>query len=266
MIRFRMLGSLEIQSPDGYLEPRGLRAILLITLLADQGRPVSDARLTAELWGDTGTGRPDNRLHAIVSRLRNELQQLEPGRSRPRLRRYRHSGYQLEVAPGELDAREFADGLELLEGQLGSAAPHLIAARARELLELWRGPVFGGAVGGSVCQEAARRYEHARLRVLEILFDMELENGRHADILPDLTELAVMSSAYQGLFCEQAMIALYRSGRHADAVSLYHHVRDDLSRMSAEAAGRLRQCNRAIQAHAALLSRPAPRDALARAS
>jgi DNA-binding SARP family transcriptional activator len=265
-----LLGPVLLHSKAGVLAPRGLRALLLISLLAARGRAVTYERLSAELWGMERAEGSDNRLHTSISKLRYELHWLEPERAVPRLRRI-HGGYVLDLDGISTDADEFMDGvarLERLERQATTARPASGAELARHLLRLWRGPVFGGLVGGPICQDTGHGYEQARLRTLELLYDMELDNGRHSAIVADLSELAMTRTTYQyqESFCEQAMIALYRSGRQADAIDLYHRVREDLLRTNTAVTQRLRRCNRAIQGHAALLRQPRPRAALARAS
>lgn len=262
MLRIELLGPVTVRAEAGELAPRGMRAMLLISLVAARGRPVGYERLSSELWGrrshEAGT---DTRLHTNISKLRNELHRLDPDCAVPRPRRTA-GGYLLDRAGIVCDADEFTEGLSRLEHLAGAAEPQAGARLARRLLGLWRGPVFGGLVGGAVCQDIAHGYGQGRLRALELLYDMELDNGRHAAIVADLTELAITRTTHQESFCEQAMIALYRSGRQADAVDLYHRVREDLTRANSAVTQRLRRCNRAVQGHAALLRQPQPRAAL----
>jgi DNA-binding SARP family transcriptional activator len=239
-----------------------MRAILLISLVAARGRAVGHERLSSELWGRAHEAPAATRLHTNISKLRNDLHRLEQEHAVPRPRRTL-GGYVLDRDGITSDADEFADGLARLEQLASEAETNAGAQLARRLLRRWRGPVFGGLVGGPVCQETARRYEQGRLRALELLYDMELDNGRHSAIVADLAELAMTHTTHQESFCEQAMIALYRSGRQADAVDLYHRVREDTARANCAVTQRLRDCNRAVQSHAALLRQPRPRAALA---
>lgn len=263
MIHIEVLGPVFLRSQAGCLSPRGLRGILLIALLAARGHPVSHERLSTELWGLEKAPRSGNGLHTNISKLRYEIHRLEPGRTVPRLRRLQYGGYALEREGIVTDADEFTTGVARLEEQAPGEVTGEAAGFARRLMALWRGPVFGGLVGGPICQAAADSLEQTRLRTLEILYDVELENGRHSAIVADLSELALTRTSRQESFCEQAMIALYRCGRQADAVDLYHRVREEMARANEVVTQKLRQCNRAVQAHAALLNQPRPRVALA---
>lgn len=110
---------------------------------------------------------------------------------------------------------------------LGTSDPTTAADILRTALSLWRGKAFGLVIHGSLCRIVAQRYETARVVALETLFDLELRSGRHTDIIPMLSEL-VEAPSLNERFCEQMMIALYRSGQQARALSSYIQMRDRL--------------------------------------
>jgi hypothetical protein len=121
--------------------------------------------------------------------------------------------------------------------------------KLRSAVALWRGPVFGGPLGGPICQAAAARYEAARLVAVEMLFDLELRCGRHTEVIPELSEL-VESQSLNERFCEQLMVALYRSGRQADALKVYRRMRMRMDTdLGVEPSPTLRKYERAILAH-----------------
>jgi SARP family transcriptional regulator, regulator of embCAB operon len=114
---------------------------------------------------------------------------------------------------------------------------------------MWRGQAFDLVVRGPLCRAAALRYEATRLSGLEMLFDLELRMGRHADIIPALSEL-VASSDLNERFCEQLMIALYRSGRQSEALVTYRRMRKRLDdELGVEPTVTFRNHEKAILAH-----------------
>jgi DNA-binding SARP family transcriptional activator len=99
-----------------------------------------------------------------------------------------------------------------------------VIERLREALALWRGPAFGTDLGGFLCQAAAVRYEEHRAAALELLYEKELQLGRHAHVIAELSELAQAKSVNERL-CALLMVALYRAGRQTDALALYRKIR-----------------------------------------
>lgn len=248
MLKFSILGALQIRTVSGPAEISGdLQRTLVQTLLVSESRPVSGETLVEEMWGDAGPDNQANALQAHVSRLRRKLRVLEPGRPASRVTIH-PSGYRLVVGEGELDAAEFVRAVRQAE----SAGPHDAAHTARllgEALALWRGPVFGGFSAGTVCQLAGARYEEYRMRAMELRFDAELRLGRHAAVLAELTE----AHTYHPLrerFCEQLMIALYCSGRQADALDVFQRMRRHLDdELGIQPSPALRQVESAILCH-----------------
>lgn len=222
MLSFSILGALEIHTPTGQAEiPGDLQRALIQVLLVSEGRAVPGETLVEEMWGDSAPDNQVNALQAHVSRLRRRLRALEPERTTSRLTTH-PSGYRLAVESGELDAEAFVQKVREAETLL-PGHPERAAGLLRRALGMWRGPVFGHFPGGSACRLASARYEEHRLRAMELLFDAELGAGRHAQILAELNE-AHISNPLRERFCEQLMIALYRSGRQADALDAYRRM------------------------------------------
>ncbi|WP_284117877.1 AfsR/SARP family transcriptional regulator [Streptomyces fragilis] len=213
---------MEIRTSAGKAEiPGDLQRSLIQVLLVSEGRSVSGETLAEEMWGDSAPDNQANALQAHISRLRRRLKSLEPDSPVSRLSTH-PSGYRLTVAAGELDADEFVKKIAEAETLL-AARPERAAELLRQALGMWRGPAFGHFPGGAVCRLAGARYEEQRLRAMELLFDAELRVGRHARILAELNE-AHISNPLRERFCEQFMIALYRSGRQADALDAYRRM------------------------------------------
>lgn len=248
MLKFSILGALQIRTLSGPAEISGdLQRTLVQTLLISEGQPVSGESLVEEMWGHAVPDNQANALQAHVSRLRRKLRCLEPGRADSRVTMH-PSGYRLTVAEGELDAGEFVRAVRQAE----AASPGDAARTARllgEALALWRGPVFGGFAAGTLCQLAGARLEEYRMRAMELRFDAELRLGRHAAVLAELAE-AHTNHPLREHFCEQLMIALYCSGRQADALDVFRRMRRHLDdELGIQPSPALRQVESAILCH-----------------
>ncbi|MGW0207855.1 AfsR/SARP family transcriptional regulator [Streptomyces sp. NPDC003233] len=248
MLRFSVLGALEICTAAGPADVSGdLQRTLVQTLLVSEGRPVSGEGLAEEMWGEAVPDRQANALQAHISRLRRRLRALEPDRPASRVTIH-PAGYRLSVGEGELDAAEFVRAVRQAE-----TAPDRDAERTArslgEALALWRGPVFGGFPGGTLCQLAGARYEEYRMRAMELRFDAELRLGRHAAVLAELAE-AHTNHPLRERFCEQLMIALYGAGRQADALDVFRRMRRHLDdELGIQPSPALRKVETAILSH-----------------
>jgi len=131
---------------------------------------VTTAVLISEMWDERPPDRVENALQAHVSRLRRLFTSIEPDTGGSRIITHA-SGYQLSLTDCEVDGTKFLRGL-WRQVATGDQSDSLQAARElREMLALWRGPVFGGPIGGVACRAAAARYDEARLAVLERLLE-----------------------------------------------------------------------------------------------
>ncbi|GEJ98504.1 AfsR/SARP family transcriptional regulator [Streptomyces sp. NPDC003388] len=247
MLKFSILGALQVRTVSGPAEISGdLQRTLVQTLLISEGQPVSGESLVEEMWGDSVPDNQANALQAHISRLRRKLRGLEPGRAGSRVTIH-PSGYRLVVGDGELDAAEFVRAVRHAESSRADAA--YTARLLGDALALWRGPVFGGFACGTLCQLAGARFEEYRMRAMELRFDAELKLGRHAAVLAELTE-AHTNHPLRERFCEQLMIALYCSGRQADALDVFRRMRRHLDdELGIQPSPALRQVESAILCH-----------------
>jgi DNA-binding SARP family transcriptional activator len=253
MLKFSILGALQVRTVSGPAEICGdLQRTLVQTLLVSEGQPVSGESLVEEMWGEAVPDNQANALQAHVSRLRRKLRALEPDRPASRVTIH-PAGSRLSVGEGELDAAEFVRTVRQAE----AAAAHEPGRTARmlgEALALWRGPVFGGFPGGTLCQQAGARYEEHRIRAMELLCDAELRRGRHASVLAELAE-AHTNHPLRERFCEQLMIALYCSGRQADALDVFRRMRGRLDEeLGIQPSPALRRIEMAILSHDPVLT------------
>jgi len=230
-----------------------MRQTLLAAFLTAENKLVTVDTLAEELWGTAPPAKMENALQAQISRLRRTLARLEPARKEPRLTTTA-AGYRFSVHWSELDALSFLQTVENIRVR-GGADLRRDIAELRAALSLWRGPVFGGLLGGPMCQTASAKYQEARNTALEMLYDLELRSGSHAKIIPELTEL-VAQNAMQEQFCSLLMVALYRSGRQADALSVYRQLRYRFAEeLGIEPSPVLRRYEKAILDHDPLLMR-----------
>jgi SARP family transcriptional regulator, regulator of embCAB operon len=247
LTKFFVLGPLECWSAERPVNiPGTLQRTLLATLLAAEGNPVSVESLVTELWADSPPPQWENALQAHVSRLRRRLDTVAD--DRPARLIVQYSGYCLSTYADAVDAKVFLR--ELANARFpGAGDPRRAADALRRALSLWRGNAFGLVIQGPLCRTVAQRYEAARLVALETLFDLELRIGRHTDIIPTLSEL-VESPSLNERFCEQLMIALYRSGQQAVALSAYRRMRERLKdELGVEPTITLRNMLNAILVH-----------------
>ena len=190
---------------------------MLAQLVLRAGETVPVERLVDELWGDDPPPSAAHTVEGYVSRLRGILQPYGPTIER------RGEGYRLDLGGGDVDARDFA---ELVEDSAAAAAAgehERAAALSLEGTRLWRGPALADASLGA----EADRLEELRLRALEQRFDAELQLGRHAGVIAELRTL-VGEYPHRERLVAQLMLALYRSGRHADALAAYEATRRSL--------------------------------------
>jgi DNA-binding SARP family transcriptional activator len=218
-IEFRVLGPLEVLL-DGV--PRPLPAakqrLLLGSLLLRVNHAVSAAELMDVVWGERPPAGARNTLRTYVMRLR---QQLGPSCAL----RTAQDGYALDVPAGSLDATRFRELLVTARAVDDAATVWTLLTEA---LAIWRGPVLADLRLDPLRHNELNRLEAERLDARERRIDAGLTLGRHEELVPELRELAEANPARERVWA-QLMIALYRSGRRADALRVYREVYEYLS-------------------------------------
>jgi DNA-binding SARP family transcriptional activator len=215
-VYFRILGPLEVVEGDLPLSLGGPRQrALLAILLLRANEVVSTDRLADQLWGETPPPSAAKAIQVYVSKLRKEL-----GENRLLTRA---PGYVLIVEPSELDLGRF----EQLVANARRADPHDAAAVLREALGLWRGEPLADLEYEAFAQAEISRLEELRLAVLEERIDADLASGRHRETLGEL-EALVAAHPLRERLAGQLMLSLYRSGRQAEALDVYHRTRQVL--------------------------------------
>ena len=214
MIEFRLLGPLEAEEGGDLLVlPVGKPRALLARLLLDANRVVSVETLVDGLWG----GRPPASAHKLVqgyvSHSRKALGAAAIETRPP--------GYAVRVEEGGLDLGRF----ETLAAEAREASdPERRAQLLGRALSLWRGAPLAEFRQEPFVAPAARRLADLRLGALEERIEADLERGRHDRVLGEL-EALVAEEPLRERPRGQLMIALYRSGRQAEALARYREGR-----------------------------------------
>ncbi len=236
-MEFRILGPLEVLEGDRALEVSGQRQRgLLALLLLHANQVVSSSRLIEELWPDEASESHGGALQASVSRLRKSL-----GPAAELLVTL-STGYVIRPAAGQLDLDRF----ERLVEEAGAAEPGEAAEKLREALALWRGPALADFAYEPFAQAAIGRLEEVHLLAVEMRIDADLALGRHAPLVAELDALAAEHPLRERLR-GQLMLALYRSGRQAEALGAYQSARSTLvDELGIEPSSALQELERAI--------------------
>jgi class 3 adenylate cyclase len=241
-MEFRVLGPLEVIGPGGSIKiGSDLQRAILALLVLHVGETISTDHLIDEVWGDSP---PPSAQHAIgvhVSRLRRALV-VDCIESQPHGYRLRTDGSVIDLGRFEAliaeASRAFADG------------DPQAAANALEVgLALWRGPALGDLATSNAARAERARLDELRALALERRIDADLACGRHLDLVPELRRL-IGDMPLREVFHARLMLALYRSGRQAEALGVYHAAREVLDRDLGVDPGReLEALQRAILDH-----------------
>lgn len=249
-MRFCVLGPLEVLGDGG--EPLALgsprqRAVLGV-LLAEANRVVAVDRILDLLWRGEPPGQATATLQTYISGLRRALEPERAPRARPSVVVTRAPGYAVVVAQGGLDAAEFealaAQGRTLVEGD-----PRLATELLDRALALWRGAAYADFADEPWALGERSRLEELRLGCVEARFDAQLALGQHTAIVSELLRF-VDDHPLRERARGQLMLALYRSGRHVEALRAFEEGRTRLAEdLGLEPGPELRRLERAILEH-----------------
>jgi DNA-binding SARP family transcriptional activator len=235
---FRILGSLEAWEGERQLDLGGpKRRAVLALLLLHANEVVAVDRLVDQLWGEKAPRNATAALHTHVSRLRKELGSEIVAR--------RAWGYVLRTEPGALDLERF----ERLITEAENLPARERAEKLREALALWRGPPLEDLAYEPALASDIARLDALHLTVLENRIDADLEAGNHAGLVGELEGLIAHHPLRERLR-GQLILALYRSGRQAEALEVYRETRRVLAEeLGLEPSPELRELERAILQH-----------------
>jgi DNA-binding SARP family transcriptional activator len=236
---FRMLGPVEaVVEGELVALPAGKPRALLAALLLNRNRVVPVSELVDDLWSEEPPDTATKALQVYVSQLRKAIGADRLVTKPP--------GYSVRVDDSELDLDVFER--LVLEGRERLAAGDAEAAAERlgEALELWRGPPLAEFRAEPFARDAGARLEESHLATVEDRVEAQLALGRHDRLIPELEEF-VRRHPFRERPRGQLMLALYRSGRQADALDLYRRTRETLvEELGIEPGPALQQLEQAI--------------------
>lgn len=207
---FRVLGPLEVLlDGEPVAVPAGRCHVLLATLLLRPNQFLSVDELVDRVWDGEppSADRAHKTLQMVVRRLRVALGEADCVRTRP-------GGYQAAVDPDQLDLLRFRALAG--SGDFGAASA------------LWRGSVLGNVPSERLHREDVPQLINERLAVLERRIDADLDQGLSGELVAELRSL-VAEHPLREPFWRHLMLALYRSGQQAEALSAYQDVRTNLA-------------------------------------
>ena len=208
-------------------------------------------RLFDEVWGDDLPASAAHSLESYVSRLRRALSPYGVTVER------RGVGYRIVLGGAVLDSQVFEALVEQAAQALAGGDNTRAASIAKEALGLWHGPVLADVSLHLESRAEAERLDELRSRAFEIRVDADLALGREGELVGELRRL-VEETPYRERLVAQFMVALYRSGRHVEALEVYERTRRDLDDLGLRPGEELQRLAGQIVRQEPHLRTPAP--------
>ncbi|HJP73414.1 MAG TPA: BTAD domain-containing putative transcriptional regulator [Pseudonocardiaceae bacterium] len=251
-MRFGILGPIHAQIAGREVRLGGPRqAKMLAALLVDANNVVAMERLVSVMWDGTAPATAVRQVQDAVSGLRGNLAACGAPRS---LISTQRGGYQISLAPDQLDLLEFERERELAEGHLDSVETALVLRRA---LASWRGSALVDVPSRALELDAARLNDR-RAATRKLCLSIELDLGRHREVIDELTAL-LREHPYDEFVAEHLMVALYRCGRQGEALQVYERVRRTLAaELGVDPTPRIQALHQRILAADPALAAPVP--------
>jgi DNA-binding SARP family transcriptional activator len=247
-LRFRLLGSVEVIR-DGQQVPirAGKHRIVLATLLLGVGRTVTARELINNLWDAEPPDGARTTIRAYLMRLRHAI-------GVPNLITTVTDGYRIDVPPDTIDVARFQRLLATARTEKPATAFDLLT----EALALWRGPALADVPSANLRQHEVASLDEQRVQAAALRVDAAMDLGRHHELITELRALTT-SNPLREQFWAQLMLALHRSDRQAEALTIYHQVRSLLAdELGVEPSRELRDLHQAILTSDPKLAPPAP--------
>jgi DNA-binding SARP family transcriptional activator len=204
-------------------------------------RVVSVDQLIDAVWGESPPSTARAQIQGCISGLRK----LFGDAGLPEAIKTRSSGYVLSLSADELDSEKFTQLVESARTQTEAGKPAEAAARLRTALDLWRGPALDG-IQSDLVRQAAALLDDARTAAIEERVRLDLELGRHKEIVGELRALVAEHPLRERLY-GFLMTALYRSGRQAESLDVFRRARATLiEELGIEPCQELRDLERAV--------------------
>lgn len=247
-VEFRILGPLELAAGSRRLDLGGARQqIVVAALLLSANRVVTMDRLLEAIYGEDLPPTCRAQAQISISSLRRLFASHSSGAI---ISTYAH-GYVIKVEAGELDASRFEQLVADARAARDSGQLDRAVASYRDALRLWRGPAFDG-IQSQLIRAAASRLDELRITTNEDRLKLELDLGRHHELVGELTEL-IEEYPLRERLRGQLMLALYRCDRTAEALQVYRQAwRTMIDELGIEPSDRLRKLE-----HDILISDPA---------
>lgn len=237
-MEFRLLGALEVCAagvPVGTGTPR--QRAVLAALAVDAGRPVRGETIVDRVWGMEPPPRVRQAVYTYIARIRRS----GGGAAVPIIRR--GGGYQLDVAPGQVDVFAFRDLVARAHAAAGDGPSQ--AELLRRALSLWRGTPLAD-LPGDWAASTRLRWEQEYVAAAVAWAEAELAGGNGAAVLAPLAELADRHPLAESLVAAQ-MRALTASGNGAAALGVFARIRERLAEeLGTEPGEPLREVHRAV--------------------
>ena len=246
-MQVRILGPFQLEDGGRQITVGGVRQrAVLADLVLNANEVVPSEQLLLDLWGEESPPSAANALQAAISRLRRLL---PPGRlitAAP--------GYALRIFPAELDVKQFEQLISEGREALVARVPAEAARTLDQALTLWRGPPLADFRYEPFAQAEIARLEELRLACLEERIEAHLAIGSAGELTAELRRLVSEHPLRERLH-GQLMLALYRSGRQAEALEVYRDFRGTLrEELGLEPLPALRELETAILRHDPVLS------------
>ena len=239
--RIGILGPVELAGQEPVLLGGVKERCLVAALAVHCGEVVSAASLVDALWGDDPPRTAAKTLQNYVLRVRRALARVG-GLAVVTLA----DGYCLRAGPGAVDAVLAESLIGEGRGEMAGGDPAVAARLLRRALGWWRGPALGEFADRPFAAAEALRLDELREAALEDLFDAELAQGRHHEVVGGL-EALVTSGPLRERRWGQLMVALYRDGRQAEALGAFGRLRQLLKHdLGVEPGAELRRLHQAI--------------------
>ncbi|MGW3964196.1 AfsR/SARP family transcriptional regulator [Amycolatopsis sp. NPDC005003] len=228
--------------------------ILLAAMVINAGKVVPVSQLAQELWPEGAPRTAATAMHVYVSQLRKHLLLCRLMNDSETVLLTRQPGYVLQTAENAIDLSLFrfrlAQATEAeLAGDLRTASEQLHRG-----LSLWSGDALADVRGGAMLHHFAKRLEESRLATIERKLCIDLRLGRHHDVVGELQSLVAQYPQWEN-FHGYLMIGLYRSGRTAEALTVYARLRERLiDRLGMEPAGKMQELHRLVLSRDSILN------------
>jgi predicted ATPase/DNA-binding SARP family transcriptional activator/class 3 adenylate cyclase len=246
VVQVRLLGPLEVVGANGPASLGGAKERAVFAMLAlHVNQVVSEDRMVDALWKDSPPRTATKTFRSYVSRLRRAV--AEAGADKAEIETV-PGGYRLLLEPDELDVARVEQLLDEARAAVAQGDPTWAAVVLAEAARTWRGQPLGDLADEHWAIADANRLAELRLVILEERVDAELACGRHSSLVAELESLCT-TYPLRERFWAQHIVALYRSGRQAEALRVYQRLRGTLAdELGLEPSPELQALERAVLA------------------